>query len=1165
MDESDSQFESPLDRIAAEYVDRWRRGERPAWTEYSERYPELADEIRLVFPALIVMERARPEGDETLDAELAGVDSNADRRIPRRIERLGDYRVLREIGRGGMGIVYEAEQLSLGRRVALKILPPQAVLDERHLQRFLREARAAGRLHHTNIVPVFGVGESDGTYYYVMQYIRGRGLDEVLREIRRLRPNDAEQRRFADRSTRSLPGPGAAQRPSSPGMLNEPDKVDEAEKSSAGNGGKGELSVATATAHSPDATAVPHDDSPLSRGGTRYYLNVARIGAEVAEALGYAAAQGVLHRDIKPSNLLIDAQGTVWITDFGLAKASDSDDLTNTGDILGTLRYLAPERLRGEIDLRGDLYSLGITLYELLALRPAFAEPDRHRLMSRILEQEPTPLRKIDSSIPVDLETIIHKAVAKDPAHRYQTAEAMASDLRQFIADRPIGARRVHLLERSWRWCRRNRMVASLTGVVLALLVAVIALQAVSNWRVQRETRDKEHALRIAQENELLARQRYYAAQLNLAAGAFHEGQLARVVDLLQTQRPNDGETDLRGFEWGYLWHETHRPLVASFHPSREDIWCLEFAPDGQTIAAGGTHDKGGFLSLWEARSGRMIRRFDESELDTVAGIAFAQDGRLLASGSADRQVRIWDVERGTVVRRFESPAGIRSLRWHEAQQRIAVGCQDGVVRIFHAETGELQAELETLHSPILGLAFSPDGQRLYSSIAWGDHGRQTHIHDLSTTPPRLVETLERTFVTDAASNSDRVAAFGDNVLRVWSPGSEPRELRIATSAGWLNPVRFSADGKFLATAGFEDRLASVWDATTGSLTVRGPHGGAVQVTAFDPRGELWASGTVDGEVKVWKLQVANRDGPLRQEPQLHAKDLFASPTKSSILVAGLGPTAVWTEMGERRAGLPIQHLRAMSRDGRVLAAAIPAELSDAPATIEIWDANATRPRLSWKLPDPGPIYSDCVALSPDGRLLATRGIELPLRLWDVSGAEPRPLGELQPADCLHFDFSPDGQTLAAACQFGRVRQWDVRRRTLITELQGYESGSNWAMRVRFSNDGQYVAAGNQSGVVRVWRRADAKPVAVLRGHLGELRELLFLADGKRLATVSGPSIRLWEIATGQELLTLSTPDDPPQRVVQTVAGDTLASLHMSGALRLWHSAVRETSIEVAP
>jgi hypothetical protein len=387
-----------LNELAPEFAERYRRGERPSLHEYTERHPELAAEIRELFPMLAMIERAGSKAEPP-----RGSVADRPSRASPPPERVGDYRILREIGRGGMGVVYEAVQESLGRHVTLKVLSPDRPAGSVALVRFRREARTAALLHHTNIVPVFGVGEHDGVWYYAMQYIQGRGLDAVLREVAALRRGS---------------GGGAGPDPLPAGLV---------------TGRYSDLSVAAGAADvappltpepdgppRPEAAAGadrPSSDSSLLRGGeSPYYREVARMARQAAEALAYAHAHGVVHHDVKPSNLLLDVQGTVWVTDFGLAKVGDSDELTRPGDVVGTPRYLAPEPFAGRADARSDIYGLGMTLYEMLALEPAFRASHRVRLMHAILHEEPRRPRVLDRSIPRDLETIVLKAIAKDPA-----------------------------------------------------------------------------------------------------------------------------------------------------------------------------------------------------------------------------------------------------------------------------------------------------------------------------------------------------------------------------------------------------------------------------------------------------------------------------------------------------------------------------------------------------------------------------------------------------------------------------------------------------------------------------------------------------------------------------------------------------------------------------
>jgi serine/threonine protein kinase/tetratricopeptide (TPR) repeat protein len=465
--------------LAEEFLARVRGGERPSLREYIERHPELAAEIREVFPAMAMMENIALD-----DASLNAPDAPVRESAPEALQQLGDFRIIREVGKGGMGIVYEAEQVSLGRHVALKVLPKKMLLNAKQKRRFEREAKSAARLHHTNIVPVFGVGEHEGMPYYVMQFIQGLGLDEVLDELRRMQK-----------------GPGAPT--AEPGARNDPRNLTAAAvaRSLLTGAFEGNMPV---TADSPIANEElpPGDAAPTPRvsqisdtfsvssssvilpggsetsgrtrrGKTTYWQSVANIGLQVANALEYAHSQGILHRDIKPSNLLLDNRGTVWVADFGLAKAEDQQNLTHTGDILGTLRYMPPEAFEGRTDRRGDIYSLGLTLYELLAMRPAFDEKDRHRLIKRVTGEEPERLDRINRQIPRDLVTILHKAIDRDAAHRYASAGALAADLQRFLDDEPILARRTSQRERFRRWVRHHPGVAGLTAALFLLLIGV--------------------------------------------------------------------------------------------------------------------------------------------------------------------------------------------------------------------------------------------------------------------------------------------------------------------------------------------------------------------------------------------------------------------------------------------------------------------------------------------------------------------------------------------------------------------------------------------------------------------------------------------------------------------------------------------------------------------
>ncbi len=529
--------------LCKDYTERVRRGECPTASEYQARYPECAEEVERFIAAKQV-----DEASDSAEGDSPRTTAEANRTVRNvQPEQIGDFRIIRQIGRGGMGIVYEAEQMSLGRHVALKLLPPQMLVDARQRHRFEREARSAAKLHHTNIVPVFGVGESDGFLFYAMQFIEGLGLDEVLSQVRRKREQDGVSSRItlgslhvsrrdltvseiaqSSRSSKSCGGELSIS-DSEPGddsdatLITPLGKAAGCESVSAGSATVGDLSDSYSSSDSVADSSAQSTSSaapPVTRA-MKYWYSVADVGLQVASALQYAHQQGVYHRDIKPSNLLLDTRGTVWVLDFGLAKASDQHDLTHTGDVVGTLRYMPPEAFEGRTDARSDIYSLGLTLYEMLALRPAFDELERRKLINQVTTREPTRLDRLDRTIPRDLVTIVHKAIDRDPRHRYQTAEELADDLSCFKSDKPIQARRTSTIEHVYRWSRRNRALSTAIALIALLLLTIniagpiltIQLKQAYDAEVLARQRAKN-----AYESEVVARNRASQAEQEAVA-----------------------------------------------------------------------------------------------------------------------------------------------------------------------------------------------------------------------------------------------------------------------------------------------------------------------------------------------------------------------------------------------------------------------------------------------------------------------------------------------------------------------------------------------------------------------------------------------------------------------------------------------------------------------
>jgi serine/threonine protein kinase len=446
LDETCSIDDSPrreLVDVLERYMADLERGIVPDQAAILKSHPELAAELGPYLDSLRLLDGATRE---MRVAKITPEGEVVDNQPPKK-RRIGEYQIVREIGRGGMGIVYEAHQESLNRQVALKVLPFAAVLDQRQVARFRNEAQAAAQLHHPNIVPVFAVGQEQGIYYYAMQYIAGRSLDQAIAELR----------------------------------LREPDTANTTKARGAVNG-------STTTLHNGAESVLAHRYSP-ERG--EFFRTVARLGREAAEALQHAHENGIIHRDIKPSNLMIDSHGKLWITDFGLARIQTENGVTLTGDIIGTLRYMSPEQTSGSavVDNRTDIYSLGVTLYELLTQKLAHPSEDRKTLLRQILEDEPIAPRRLNPALPQDLENIVLSAMAKVRDDRYNSAQLLADDLERFLDGKPTLARRPTLIDRAGKWARRHRSLVAIAACAVILLSIVSGTGLVLLAREQSRTR----------------------------------------------------------------------------------------------------------------------------------------------------------------------------------------------------------------------------------------------------------------------------------------------------------------------------------------------------------------------------------------------------------------------------------------------------------------------------------------------------------------------------------------------------------------------------------------------------------------------------------------------------------------------------------------------------
>ncbi|TWT79363.1 Serine/threonine-protein kinase PrkC [Planctomycetes bacterium CA13] len=506
-----------------QYMKSLDDGSAPPLEEYLRQHADIAKELRPALEGLALVHRAgtpKPSSMVAPDAEFTA-------------KPIGDFQIVGELGRGGMGVVYEAVQLSLGRHVALKVLPFASGLDEVRLQRFRNEAHAAAALHHTNIVPVYAVGSDRGVHYYAMQMIEGHTLAELIhnmREVNGKQSGDALQ---------------------TPPVPLEPKTHNTAENP---------LGKKEDDTFGLQSTVLNTNQSQR----TRYYQSVVRMAHQAAVALHHAHSYGVIHRDIKPANLLLDSSGKVWVTDFGLAQVHEAESqLTRTGDFVGTLRYMSPEQAAGDravMDHRTDIYSLGVTLYELLTLEPAIRGDSYREMLNQVAEHEPATPKLVDPSLPTELDTIVRKAIAKSSTERYANAAAFADDLQNWLDDRPIAARPPTTLERFAKWRRRNSGFVVATSVVLLLATIGLLATTLMVWHEQRQTRK---ALDRATEQRQLAEASFQQARSAVDTfSSLSESELAYRPEL-QDLRRSFLETSLE-FYRDFLEQRSDEPQLAN-------------------------------------------------------------------------------------------------------------------------------------------------------------------------------------------------------------------------------------------------------------------------------------------------------------------------------------------------------------------------------------------------------------------------------------------------------------------------------------------------------------------------------------------------------------------------------------------------------------------------
>jgi serine/threonine protein kinase len=1030
------------------------------------------------------------------------------------LRSFGDYELLEEIARGGMGVVYKARQKSLGRIVAVKMLLFGDQSSKDLAQRFRAEAAAAASLQHPNIVAIHEVSAHEGQPFFAMDFIEGRSLAKLSAEC--------EVR------------------------------------------------------------------------NAQWLHRAARYVKTVAEAIHYAHERGILHRDLKPSNVLIDPFDQPRVTDFGLAKRLHHDsELTLSGQVLGSPNYMPPEQAaakRGLVGRRSDVYSLGAILYHLLTGRPPFVGETLTDTLQNVVNDEPVSPSLLNPSVPRDLETLCLKCLEKEPARRYQTAQALAEELDRFLKAEPIRARPIGRTAKLWRWCRRKPVLAFLGSTTLVLLLAVAFGSPIAIYRINRERARAELS-------ELDAHRKAYASDMNLVQRALELNNLNSALALLNHHTPVQKSEirnrkpeiqDLRGWEWRYLWSQCQSDAQSVFYRTSNNISALTTSHDGKWLAIG-ENSQG--VSVWDLATRQKIAGLSAG--GAVVRAAFSPRELLLAysvetgSGSSNRQdsLRLWNGATRQIMTNLSIGGVCLGLAFSHDGGTLVASTQnpDNQLTLWRVADGTRLAQYATPQiGPLGGTPFAVMGDLSIAAHATGDDNTgddNVRVIDLATGQQRWKFKATGDYVTSLAFSPDgKILAVGEgfteSAIHLWDVASK---LEIGSLHGHrvgVLQLLFWPDGKTLASASADQtiRLWDVSDPTKGKSlrTLRG-HKAAVTALALLPDNRTLVSGS--DEVCLWDTVAPRRSRQPVILPTKVEEWRFAPGSKSVVTVDIQGNVVEWR-------GTDFQEMQPLLKVGAFDEVRISEDcrwLADASAGrgIRVWDLRNrrriggftppagvdpttgreythSRTRIGGYTDNPGPVIL-CQFLSEGRKLMIAHRSDNSLHEWNLDTWREIRSWPGAPGFSSHA-FSKDEHW----CLISTSHPNTPATSSLLDLTTGRQMrlDLDWYVDTSFSPDGKLFAGSSWGGHAELWETATQRPIGLFRGFLGGAWSVAFSPDGKRLATGSNgqEAIKLWDVESQRELLALPGQGSMFNSSAFSTDGNILGSKNFRGLLHIWRA-----------